>query len=110
MQKDNDEDRYPGEPEDDVSEHVWSPSGGWSDAAALVAELEPRRYRMVPVVPASHGGPPAGTKREHQAGRRHEADEDCSAPGLVRRLTGRGNGLVHAFLGFLLRHAGPLRH
>ena len=69
--------RHPGEPEDDVAEHGSSPLCGWSDATALVAELEPRRYRVVPMVPASHGGPPCGAEGEHQAGRRDEASQDC---------------------------------
>jgi hypothetical protein len=72
VQKDTDEDRHASEPEDDVSKHGWSPSSGWSDATALVAELEPRGYRMIPMVPAFHSGPPRGAKGEQQAGRGHE--------------------------------------
>jgi len=64
MQKDDDEDRDSSQPEDDVSKHGKSPSSGWSDATALVAELEPRGYRMIPMVPAFHRGPPRGGKGE----------------------------------------------
>jgi hypothetical protein len=64
VQKDDDEDRHSSEPEDNVSKHGRSPSSGWSDATALVAELESRGYRTIPMIPAFHRGPPRGGKGE----------------------------------------------
>jgi hypothetical protein len=91
VEKDDDEDRHASEPEDDVSKHGWSPSSGWSDATALVAELEPLPTlvksacsRLTPLGNRA-GGVPRGSPQGRQLLTRKDLDQHsqlCSRPGM----------------------------
>ena len=86
MQKDYDEDRHAGQPQDDVAEHCWSPLR-WLECCGGGG----RQTRTSPALNCPDGAhlsvrPTTLHPRKHQARRRYEAGENASAPGFVGRL------------------------
>ena len=76
----------------------------------LLAKFEASRDRMVAMVATSRRCKPRSAKGEDQACGRDEPGKHRRVPGLVSGLPSRGDGVVNAVLGFLLRDARALRH
>src|SRR5436190_16340264 len=94
MQEDDDEDRDACQPQDDVTKHGASFLAGRSRVTAVGPKIEPSRDGIVPMIPATEGGPPCGAQRKDATCRGYKIGEKSRPSGFIRCLAGSLHGFI----------------